>query len=55
MLFTRHYEPYITKHPTIESHLAMWKVLSVAVFTKKEKEKEGRWRSYLHMQRGYEL
>jgi hypothetical protein len=52
MLFTRHYEPYITKHPTIESHLAMWKVLSVAVFTKNEK---GRGRSYLHMQRGYEL
>lgn len=39
MLFTRHYEPYITKHPTIESHLAMWKVLSVAVFTKKRKRK----------------
>jgi hypothetical protein len=55
---SRHYDPYRTKHPTIKSHLAIWKVISVAVFAKGKRRKEWRdreGRAYLHMQRGYEL
>lgn len=58
MLVSRHYDPYRTKHPTIKSHLAIWKVISVAVFAKGKRRKEWRdreGRAYLHMQRGYEL
>ena len=40
MLVSRHYDPYRTKHPTIKSHLAMWKVISVVVFAKGKRRKE---------------
>lgn len=57
MLVSRHCDPYRTKHPTIKFHLAMWKIVSVAVFAKRKGEKKGEKERggpscIVHMQRG---